>query len=263
MKFVRQRIAGILLIFGLLLAWAGLTSLVIRQMVLIPMHATAYATKVLADPTTRSALANEIATSLQKSSPILQSTPTAQLRSAADQFLSSPVGAKEFATVALQIQQHILGIQTGPIVIGGPEFSSTLAKLLAAGNPTAQALISKAPLSYTIASTTIPSLGKYYNLLGKIISFSLIGSAILLISSLSISTKKRPILRKIGLWFIGFSIFEVALIWALPKYILPHFASGAFAFLTALVQLSTSAVEPIYLSAFGAGLVLTVISFLV
>lgn len=248
---------------GLILAWAGLTSLVIRQMVLLPMNTTAYATKVLANPTTRSAIADEITTSLQKSTPILQAIPTAQLRSAANQFLSSPAGANEFATVALQIQQHILGLQTGPIVVGGPELSSSLAKFVALGNPTAQALISKAPLSFTIASSTIPSLGKYYRLLEKVISFSFAGSAILLVSSLFISAKKRGTLRKIGLWFIGFSIFEVVLIWALPRYILPHFSNGPFTIFAALIRLSTSTVEPIYLSAFGAGVALTVISFLI
>lgn len=263
MNFLRQRVAWVFLVLGLLASWVGLTTLVVKQTVVIPGQFTSYASKALENNTARSEISSVLAKSIRQTNPILQNIPTSQLDSAIDSALKNPAVISEFSNVAFEIQQHLLGLQNGPIVVGGSTLSSAVAHIIAGNNSTEEQIISKIPFSYTIASSTIPSFGKYYRLMNSTISLSFLAAGALLLSSLIISAKKRSTLRKIGIWFIGFSAFEVALIWALPRYITPLIHSGSLAIMTSIMRVSITSVEPIYVGAFAAGIVLTIISFLV
>lgn len=263
MTFFRQRVAGILLLTGLLCAWAGLTSVVLRQAVLIPGQFTGYAYKALDNATVRSQIAGIVATEVQKSHPILQSIPKPKLASAIDSALTNPSVKTEFANVALQIQQHMLGLQSGPIEVGGPTLSTAIAQIIANGNSTEEQALAQIPFGFQISSSSIPSLKTYYVKLNAIIKISLIAAAATLIGALIISAKRNKTLRKIGIAFIGFSVFEVLLFWAIPRYFLPHLKNGPLEVITAIVNASSSSVDPIYLTAFAAGIGLTLISFLI
>ena len=263
MAFIRQRVAGILLLVGLLCSWVGLTSVVLRQTILIPGQFTSYAYKALGNAAVRSEVAGIIATDVENSHPILQSIPKPKLASAIDSALTKPSVKAEFANVALQIQQHILGLQNGPIQVGGPTLSTAIAQIIAPGNSPEEQALAQIPFGFQISGSSIPSLKSYYQKLNAIIKISLVAAAATLLSALMISAKKSKTLRKIGIAFIGFSAFEVLLFWAVPKYFLPHIKNGPLEVIAAIVNASSSSVDPIYLTAFGAGIGLSLISFLI
>lgn len=260
---MRQRIAGVLLIFGLLCAWVGLTTLVIRQTLLIPDQLPTYATKLLKNPTIRNEIATLVTGTLRNSNTVLRDIPQSQLHAAIDQSLTNPAVASQFASVALQIQQHLIGKQSGPIIVGGPVLSSSVAKAVAGNNPVAEQAIAQIPMTYTISSSSIPSFGKYYQKISKLINTSLLFAALLLFTSLVISAKRRKTLRKIGIWLVGFSIFEVSLFWLIPTYLLRYLHAGYPIIVAAILSASFSSVMPLYLTIFGSGLALTLISFLI
>lgn len=263
MAFIRQRVAGILLLVGLICSWVGLTSVVLRQAILIPGQFTGYAYKALDNTTVRSQIAGIIAADVEKSHPVLQSIPEPRLASAIDRALTNPSVKTEFANVAFQIQQHMLGLQSGPIEVGGSTLSTAVAQIIANGNTAEEQALAKIPFGFQISSASIPSLKTYYLKLNSIIKISLIAAAATLVSALMISAKRNKTLRKIGIAFIGFSAFEVLLFWAIPRYFLPQIKNGPLEVIAAIVNASSSSVDPIYLTAFAAGIGLSLISFLI
>lgn len=263
MAFIRQRIAGVFLIVGLLCSWVGLTSLVIRQAVLVPGQFTTYAYKALDNPVIREQVAGVMASSIRNSNSLLKIIPEPNLKSAIDSSLTKPAVKTEFANVAFDIQQHVLGLQSGPVVLGGPALSQAVAQSIASSNPVEEQLIAKIPISYTIKSSSIPSLAKYYSQLNSTIKVTLFGAAATLLASLVVAAKKRKTLRKIGIAFIGFSAFEVAGFWLTRKYLLPHIHSGPLVIISAILTASSNSIEPIYLGALGTGIALNIVSFLV
>lgn len=262
MNFVRQRVAGVLLVFGLILAWISLTGIVVRQTLLLSAQAPSYALAALKSPVIRSAVSDLVIKSVQDEFPIVGQIPAAELRPAIEEALTQPAVANEFANAALQVQQHFIGLNDQPIVLGGPQLSAAIAQIIAPNNLSTQQVIKNIAFSYTIASDSIPSVGKYYSRIGSLINVSLIGGLALLISSVLVSAKKSRTLRKIGIGFVGMSIFEVAVFWLLPRYVLPHLQSGPGIIFSAIITASASTIEPLYLGVFGAGVALTVVSFL-
>lgn len=263
MIFLRQRVAGILLAVGLILAWIGMTTLVIRQTLLLSGQVPNYAATALENPTVRLAVSDLVVRSIQNSNQVLTQIPTAALQSAVDQALTSPAVAYEFGNVAQQIQLHFLGLEKQPVVIGGPALSSAVAAIVARKNPALDRIIQNIPFSYTVSSSSLPSIGRYYRWINNTMYTSLIASAVLLVGSLMIAAKKAKTLRKIGVWFLGFSVFEVAIFWLFPRYLLSHMHSGVGVLVAGLMTVSAGTIEPIYIGVFGAGLVLTLSSFLI
>lgn len=259
---MRQRVAGILVIVGLILGWACLTTLVIRQTVMLSARVPDYALTALKNPTVRSAASDLIARSAQAKYQPLAQIPTTQLKDAIDSALSQPAVADEFANAALQIQQHLLGLNDQPIVLGGPGLTAAVAQIIAPQNPSEQQVIDKLPLSYTLESASIPSFGTYFRLNNGIFHVTLFSSALLLGLSLFIATKKSKILRRIGIGLVGLSVVEVVLFGFVPKYVLSHVHSGPAQIVAGLLTASTGGIEAIYLMVFGAGLALTAISLI-
>lgn len=259
---MRQRLAAVLLVIGLILAWICLTSVVIRQTLLVSAKIPSYTTTALKNPTVRSALSDLIVKSVQHSYPVLSQIPTAQLNAAVGQALTQPAVVNEFANVTMQIQQHFIGLSDQPIVLGGPALSTAVAQIISPNNPTQQQIIEKIPFTYTIASSSIPSIGKYYRWIGNLINVSLYSSAVLLVAAMAVSAKKNKTVRKIGIAFIMFSAFEVAIFWLLPRYALSHFQSGPEVVVSGILAASAGAIEPIYLGVLGAGIAFTAVSFL-
>lgn len=235
----------------------------VRQAVLVPGQFSNYAAKALDNSVIRSQIAKVMATTIRNSNPQLQIIPETKLQASVDSALTKPAVKSEFGSVAFEIQQHILGLQKGSVVLGGPAFSAAVAQSIANGNPIEEQLIAKIPFSYTISSSSIPSLAKYYSKLNSTIKVTLFGAAATLIASLLISSKKRKTLRKIGISFIAFSAFEVAAFWLSSKYLLPHLHSGPLVVMSAILSASSNSIEPIYLGAFGGGIALLIVSFLV
>ena len=262
MKFLRQRVAGTLLVIGLVFAWVCLTSVAIRQSIQLSGQASTYTATALKNPSVRSAVSDLIVTSAKTSNPVLAQIPANILKSAVDKGLTEPLVVGELGNAATQIQQHVIGLNSGPIVIGGPDLSSAVAEIVAPNNFAEKKLIESAPFSVTIASSSIPSFGRYYRWLDSTLKFSLYASAALLAASLILSAKKNRTLRKIGLWFVGFSLFNGALFWLLPKYLLSHLQNSPGRITAGVLAASSAAVEPIYIVALGAGTLLTIISFL-
>lgn len=251
-----------LLVIGLFLAWVCLTSVVIRQSLQLSGQVSTYTTAALENPAVRSAVSDLIVTSAISSNPVLAQIPTAILISAVNRGLTEPLVVSEFGNVAIQIQQHLIGLNSGPIVIGGPELSSAVAQIIAPNNQDVKKLIESIPFSFTIANSSIPSFGRYYRWLSSTIKFSLSASGLLLVASLLLSAKKKSTIRKIGIWLVGFSLFDGALFWLLPKYLLPHLQNNAGKIAAGFLAVSAGAAEPIYIGVIGSGIVLAIISFL-
>ncbi|MDA8270490.1 MAG: hypothetical protein M0Z39_03650 [Actinomycetota bacterium] len=262
MNFVRQRVAGVLLVVGLVLAWICLTGVVVRQTLLLSARAPSYALAALKSPVIRSTVSELIINSVQNEFPIVGQIPAAELRPAIEEALTQPAVANEFANAALQVQQHFIGLNDQPIVLGGPQLSAAVAQIIAPNNLSAQQVIKNIAFSYTIASDSIPSIGRYYSKIGTLITTSLIGGLALLISSVLVSAKKSRTIRKIGMGFVAMSIFEVAIFWLLPRYVLPNLQSGPWVIFSAIMTASASTIEPLYLGVFGAGVALIVVSIL-
>ncbi|MDA8081552.1 MAG: hypothetical protein M0Z96_08090 [Actinomycetota bacterium] len=263
MNFVRQRLATILLVIGLILAWICLTAVVIRQTLLLSAKIPSYATTALKNPTVRSAVSDLIVKSVKHSYPVLSQIPTAQLNTAVDRALTQPAVAYEFANVTLQIQQHFIGLSNQQIVLGGPALSTAVAQIISPNNPTQRQLIEKIPFTYAISTSSIPSIGKYFQWIGNLISVSAYSGAVLLVSAIAVSAKKNRTLRKIGIAFIMFSAFEVAVFWLLPKYVLSHFHSGPEVVVSGIMAAAGSAIVPIYVGVLGAGIAFTAVSLLI
>ena len=260
LNFIRQRVAGVLLAFGLILALVCLTAAVMRQSVLTTSKVPSYTVVALKNPTVRSALSDIIVRSVQDKYPVLAHIPTSQLHSAVAQALTQPSVISEVADVAQQIQQHFVGVSKQPIVIGGPALSKAVAQTIAPSNPTLQQEIDKIPFSYDISSSSIPSIGKYYPWIIKSIRYSFAGGLALLVGAIAISAKRSKTLRKIGFGFIGMSVLEVAALWVIPHVLLAHNSNASEVVLSAVAAASVGSIEPIYLGVFGAGIAAVVLS---
>ena len=244
------------------MAWICLTSVVIRQTLLLSAKIPSYTATALKNPTVRSALSELIVKSVQHTYPVLSQLPTAQLTAAVNRALTQPAVVAEFADVTVQIQQHFIGLSDQPIVLGGPALSTAVAQIISPNNLAQQQLIQKIPFTYTISSSSIPSIGRYYRWIGHLINISLYSSAVLLVAAIAVSAKRNKTFRKIGIAFIMFSAFEVAVFWLLPRYLLAHFQSGPEVVVSGIMAASASAIEPIYLGVLGAGIAFTAISLL-
>ncbi len=259
---MRQRVAGVLLVLGLILSWVCLTGVVVRQSLLLTAKAPVYATTALKNPVVRSAVSEVIISSVQSKYPVLAEISTAQLRAAVEQALSEPAVAEELGNVALQLQLHFIGQSNGPIVIGGPGLSLAVAQIIAPGNQPLQQAIEKVPFSFTLSSSSIPSIGRYYRWIGTLINSTFVGGLALLAASLLVSAKRNKTLRKIGIGFIGMSALEVGLFWLLPHYMLSHLSNGSGVIISAMLAASASSIAAIYLGVFVAGIALTVVSLI-
>ena len=249
------------MVFGLILAWISLTGVVVRQTLLLSAQAPSYALAALKSPAIRSTVSELIIKSVQHQFPIVGQIPEAELRPAIEEALTQPAVANEFANAALQVQQHFIGLNDQPIILGGPQLSAAIAQIIASNDLSAQQVIKNIPFSYTISSDLIPSAGRYYSKIGSLITVSLIGALAFLISSVLVSVRKSRTIRRIGMGFVGMSIIEVAIFWLLPRYVLPNLQSGLWVIFSAIMTASASAIEPLYLGIFGAGVALIVTSF--
>lgn len=262
MKFFRQRISGVLILLGLLLSWVGLTSLVVRQTLFVPGRIPGYAISALHNSQVRSAVAEFIAGSAQAQNPQLAAIPKASLSAAVDSALTDPAVSAQFANAALQIQEHMIGLQQGPITVGGPVLSSIVAKALAGNNATEEQILAKIPFTYTISPSSIPSFANLYRKIAEIINLSLISAATLLLLAVSISAKKGKTVRRIGIGFIALSAVEVLLLYLAPKYLISHIHSGPLLIVVTLMSVTTATAGAIYLTALALGAILLLGSFI-
>lgn len=178
--------------------------------------------QLLNNPSVRAALAQSVSASL---SPLLGAglnLPPSLYTSIVNQAATQPLVRQEFRAAMNQVQSHLLGQTSGPIVLSGRAFAESVAATVAPFAPQVATLLSQQGLSVTIPGTAIPNLGKYARQVNRW-QFLLLSLAVLsLILALIIHPSRGTVIRRVGLWLIGISLVNAVIFWAIPTYVLPQ-----------------------------------------
>lgn len=219
---MRRVLGSFILTIGLLLGW-GATMLHLSELSILRTGRLAQASGQLLDnPSVRAALAQSISGSL---SPLLGAginLPPSLYTNIVNQAATQPLVRQEFRTAMNQVQNHLLGQASGPIVLGGRAFAESVASTIAPFAPQIATLLSQQGLSVTIPGTAIPNLGRYARQVNRW-QFLLLALAVLfVVLALIIHPSRGAVVRRVGLWLIGISIVNAVIFWAVPTYLLPQ-----------------------------------------
>ncbi|SHE72277.1 hypothetical protein SAMN02745225_01428 [Ferrithrix thermotolerans DSM 19514] len=256
---MRKTLGSLILTIGLLFGW-GATFIHLTQLSFLQPGRLGQATSQLVqNSAVRSAMAGALGTALL---PLFGGNTVisqAQLDQIITKALANPQVDAEFQSAMNTAQGHLIGVNTGPITLGGAAFSQEIAAQVAPYSPQVAQTIAQQGLAINIPGSALPNLGGYAKAAGKLERLFIALAALMLILSLIIHPSPGAVLRKVGMWLIGTSAIDAIVFWFVPSYILPQVAFSWAQITSAVLRTAGGPATTFYVALFAAGAIVLVL----
>jgi hypothetical protein len=261
----RRLVGGALVAFGLIaasMAWAGYAA---SRTVLDPGRSEAIATDLYQDREVRAQLRSSMASALGAALPANVRVSRTELVAAADRALDDPAVEALLVDGLVRAHQRFLGADPrpdDPIVIDGAALARAGRASLVNVRPDLINAIPEPPsVPVTLPTERLPDAGGFRTWLNGAVA-TLAAIAVGLVVAAFVLTNDRPrVLRRVGFWAIGASVF-----WLVVGVVLPELAHllipGAAAILAAMWGIAAGGMVEPSLTALIAGVAAVIVSFL-
>ncbi len=260
----RRLIGGALVAVGLVtasLAWAGFAA---SRTVLDPGRSEAIATDLYQDREVRDQLRSSMASALDAAIPEGVPVSRAELVAAADSALDDPLVEQLLVGGLVRAHQRFLGDDPSPdtpIVVDGAALARASRTALVNLRPELATSVPEPPsLPVELPTERLPNAGGFRTWLNAAVAM-LAAVAVGLVVAAFVLTNDRPrVLRRVGFWAIGASLF-----WIVVGFVLPELAHllipGAAAILAAIWGVAAGGMLEPSRVALIAGIVAVLLSF--
>ena len=221
---MRRALATVSLTVGLLAASLALAAWWVQRTAFDTSSTTTIAEAALQNTELRSDLARGIADQVS----VALGVDHAVVESAAQTTLVRPDIATAFAGVLRDVHSRLIGESTGPVVVP----PSLVAR--AVGNPSAASLP-----AVSIDVPTFSALDTARSTLRDAIPLLIYVAVILVVIGIALHPSKPAALRVLGGWFLGASVVELLVAYAVPVLALPALVDSPYAELVAEVDKAT------------------------
>jgi hypothetical protein len=260
----RRLIGGALVAVGLIaasMAWAGFAA---SRTVLDPGRSEAIATDLYQDREVRAQLRSSMASALDAAIPESVSVSRSELVAAADRALDDPAVESLLVGGLIRAHQRFLGDDPNPdepIVVDGAAMARASRSALVNLRPELANTVPEPPsVPVELPTERLPDAGGFRTWLNATVAM-LAAVAVGLVVAAFVLTNDRPrVLRRVGFWAIGASVF-----WLLVGVVLPELAHlllpGAAAILAAMWGVAAGGMIEPSRTALGAGVATVILSF--
>lgn len=250
---MRRALANLILSLGLLLGW-GATLVHLSQLsILKPGRLAQASTQLLDNASVRSALADSLQNSL---TPLIGNTlsiPADTFQTIIDDAVANPSVQTQFSNAMNEVQLHVLGQSSGPIVLGGTAFSQVVAAGISRYSSQAAAAIAQQGLSISIPGSALPNLGWFARNANHIESLLISAALVAILLALIIHPNRGAVIRRVGFWLIGMSLVNALLFWFIPTYLLPQIAVSWAQILAVILKAVSGPATTFFVEMLGVG----------
>ncbi|MHB8190717.1 MAG: hypothetical protein ACYDHP_09930 [Ferrimicrobium sp.] len=222
MGALRRAIGNILLIIGLLAATVAIIAHLSTLSLLNPSKLANQSQSLMSNSSIQSALADSLSNAIQ---PVAAAqgivVSHAQLVSIMRSELTQPAIRNQFSADLQSADNHLIGTSTGPITIGGPQFSQILVAQLYHFSPALSSSLANRNFVITIPGADLPNLGFIARNIHTIERLATSIALLFLLLALVIHSDRAHVLRRIGAWLIAIAAFGIIMFWFVPAMVLP------------------------------------------